>query len=225
MFCNKCGAPNDDGNKFCKACGNPIQAAAPQAPQQPVYQQPVAPQKPPKAPFVAPTYKPLSLDAAGWLKKYSHIVACAVAVIALIAFILTAFCITEVNYTVDYGRGMTGTGSAGISKINSNAMLYVGNILYGLVHLAIAGVATLVVLKKFCQLPLYDQLIGRLIKLENPTFLICGVGIVFGFIQMLLYLPAGGKYVSCGVSWCTWTAMALYAIIGVADLVAQGKKD
>lgn len=27
MFCNKCGAPNDDGAKFCLSCGQPLKAA------------------------------------------------------------------------------------------------------------------------------------------------------------------------------------------------------
>lgn len=53
MFCSKCGVQNDDGLNFCANCGAPLNAApaAPAAPQQPVYQQPVY-QQAPAAPAV-----------------------------------------------------------------------------------------------------------------------------------------------------------------------------
>ena len=43
MTCPNCGAQNDPGFRFCKACGTELTQAAPQ-PQQPQYQVPQAPE-------------------------------------------------------------------------------------------------------------------------------------------------------------------------------------
>ena len=57
MFCNKCGSQVPDGMNFCNNCGNPMANAAPQAPQQPMYQQPPM-QQPMYQPPVAPIEQP-----------------------------------------------------------------------------------------------------------------------------------------------------------------------
>ena len=50
MFCPKCGTQNTDESRFCSACGNPVQTAAPPLTTQ---AQPVPP-----APIVPPAYAP-----------------------------------------------------------------------------------------------------------------------------------------------------------------------
>lgn len=44
MLCSNCGVQNDDNLNYCTNCGAPLSQGSPAAPQQPVYQQPVAPQ-------------------------------------------------------------------------------------------------------------------------------------------------------------------------------------
>lgn len=63
-YCTNCGAPNDEGTKFCTSCGNKLPEIAPQpAPQQPVYaqqpvQQPVYAQQPVQQPqYQQPQYQ------------------------------------------------------------------------------------------------------------------------------------------------------------------------
>lgn len=59
MFCSNCGAQVGDNEKFCKACGTPVnvQAAAPVMQPIPDYQQPV-PEQPVSAPKRGRTYGP-----------------------------------------------------------------------------------------------------------------------------------------------------------------------
>ncbi|MHA1686258.1 MAG: zinc-ribbon domain-containing protein [Candidatus Heimdallarchaeaceae archaeon] len=63
IYCPYCGAKNDENNKFCENCGQPL-ASEPQAPAQPVqpyqqpgYQQPVGTYQPTQY-SAAPRYPP-----------------------------------------------------------------------------------------------------------------------------------------------------------------------
>lgn len=55
MKCSVCGSELPENSKFCIFCGSTVKAAAPEAPQQPVYTPPVQPQ--------APSYNPPSYDS------------------------------------------------------------------------------------------------------------------------------------------------------------------
>ncbi len=41
MYCNNCGAPNDNGTRFCSSCGAPLEAPKYQQQYQQPYQQPM----------------------------------------------------------------------------------------------------------------------------------------------------------------------------------------
>lgn len=118
-------------------------------------------------------------------------------------------------------------------KIGSAAPLYIGNVLFGLICLAIAAIAGLYAMKKTSNSPLYDQLVGKLLKLEDPTFVVCGLGIVGIVLQNLLYLLAGSSVkadeakavLSMGVPTLTWVALFVFALVGAVNLVAQSKED
>lgn len=304
MFCTKCGAACADGTKFCMSCGNPLQAEAPvqqpvyqapveqpaaqpvyQAPveqpgAQPVYQQPVyqAPVQPAPQKVREPVvYKPFTLNAAGAVKKFNRFVALGVAVLALVMFVLSTFCILDLPMTAKVSgdtvedayemvedqmdvsvdpNSVTLYLSAGevgdlVEMAEDNNLfemaeeyldldisisavpLYIGNILYGIINLVIAGVCVLYFLKKQNNMPFYDDFVGRYIKLENPVFLACAAGIVGAVLQAVLFLLAGmsesyqgiDATLTFGAPAMTWIAVAIYAVVGVADLLAQGKED
>lgn len=234
MICTRCGNNCPDGIAYCNHCGNPMQSAQQPVYQQPVYQQPYQPYQPPKPAYRPPVYKSLKLDLAAVLKKQSHIICAVIAVIALLVGILAGGGILYINAGMfgdlsNYGEEMVISYAASIYDTEDAALLYIGNILYGLVSLAIAAGGMFYLLKKMANNPLYDQTIGTLLKLEDPTFVLCGAGVLAGLLQAAIFLIAGlieseGKGY-CGPSWVTWLATAIYAIVGVANLVAQGKKD
>lgn len=111
--------------------------------------------------------------------------------------------------------------------------LYIGNILYGIINLVIAGACVLYFLKKQMNMSFYDDFVGRFIKLENPVFLACAAGIVGAILQAVLFLLAGmsesyqgvDASLTFGAPCMTWVAVAIYAVVGVADLLVQGKED
>ena len=152
MFCPNCGANCEDGAMFCGACGNAMQ---PQTPQQPAQ----------AAGFV------------GVLKKNWTIIVAAVAAFALLMGILTTFCILEAPATRKIGT-FTETEYGSISDISrmlenfgsSFAGGIIGNILFGLINLAIAGVGALYFLKQQKNMPYYDQFVGKYLKGLSPAW-------------------------------------------------------
>lgn len=293
MFCTKCGAACAEGTKFCMSCGNPLQAAPEQPVEQPAYQPPVeqpaaqpayqqpvyqAPVQPAPQKVREPvTYKPFTLNAAGAVKKYNRFVALGVAVLALVMFVLSTFCILDLPLTakvsgdeiedayemvedqmdvsVDPNSATIYLSAGEVAdlvdmaeendlfemaeeyldlEISISAVpLYIGNILFGLINLVIAAACVLYFLKQQMGMPFYDDFVGRFIKLENPVFLACAAGIVGAILQAVLFLLAGTSEtyqgidasLTFGAPAMTWIAVAIYAVVGVADLLAQGKED
>lgn len=117
-------------------------------------------------------------------------------------------------------------------RIGSATPIYVGNILFGMICLLISGVAVLYVLKKFANLPVYDQVVGKLLKLADPTFIICGLGVVGALMQVFFYLFAGSSAkmedvratLSMGVPAMTWIALVVFLLVGAVNLMTQSKE-
>ena len=221
MFCNKCGASCADGAKFCNSCGNPLQAA-PQAPQQPVYQQPAQ-----------------STDFVGTLKKNWTMIIAIVAAFALLMGILTTFCILEVPVTAK-GGGETETEYGTVEETSdalklldgSFAMGIVGNILFGVICLAVGATGILYFLKAKKGMPYYDQFIAKYIKTDNPAFIMGAAGVVGAVVQFVLFLLCGVEKslfgykisVSVGVPWLTWVALVVFAALAAVDKFVLNKK-
>ena len=97
MTCPNCGAQNDPGFRFCKACGTELTQAAPQ-PQQPQYQVPqqlphqapaaVAPKAPRKNPFADLIRKIKSVNFGALLKDPKKLAIPAAAVAAVLILVI-----------------------------------------------------------------------------------------------------------------------------------------
>ena len=222
MFCPNCGAACDDGAVFCGSCGNAMQ---PQAPQQPAYQ--------------APQQTAQATDFVGILKKNWTIIIAAVAVFALLMGILTTFCILEAPATAK-AAGYSETEYGTVSDISdalealdgSFAGGIIGNILFGLINLAIAGVGALYFLKQQKNMPYYDQFVGKFLKGMSPALVMGAAGAAGAVVQFILYLISGvsKKYfgvkmsVSVSVPWLTWVALVIYAALAAVDFLLVNKK-
>ena len=221
MFCPNCGANCEDGAVFCGSCGNAIQ---PQAPQQPAYQ---APQQPAQA-----------TDFVGVLKKNWTMIIAAVAVFALLMGILTTFCILEAPATAK-AAGYSETEYGTVSDISdalealdgSFAGGIIGNILFGLINLAIAGVGALYFLKQQKNMPYYDQFVGKFLKGMSPALVMGAAGAIGAVLQFILYLISGASKsffgakisVSVSVPWLTWVALVIYVALAAVDYLLVNK--
>lgn len=219
MFCPNCGAACDDGAMFCGSCGNAMQ---PQAPQQPA-QQPAQ-----------------ATDFVGVLKKNWTMVIAVVAVFALVMGILTTFCILEAPATAkaagysETEYGTVGDISDALDALDGSfAGGIIGNILFGLINLAIAGVGALYFLKQQKNMPYYDQFVGKFLKGMSPAFVMGAAGAAGAVVQFILYLISGVSKsyfgvkmsVSVSVPWLTWVALAIYAVLAVVDFLLINKKE
>lgn len=234
MFCSNCGAQCADGTKFCQSCGNPLTAAS-----APVADAAPAATKAPKAKGnavlgnLAPTIRPfLAFILAG------------VAVLALVLFVLNTFCILHVPATVSI-MGQKETVYRKISEVaeawkqmdKSLACAYIGNILFGIVNLAIAAVGALFFLKKQSNMPYYDQFVGKYLKVKNPAFYMGVAGVVGALLQVIFFAFCGisqsmssfGMSVtmkmSIGIPWLNWVALAIYAIVGAMGFLVFNNED
>ena len=90
MFCPSCGAPNDDGARFCRNCGATIQAGAAD-PAAPVGSGPYMGQYPPQS---QPGYGAAPLESAGfWIRVDASLIDGVILSIA--SFIVTAILGTD----------------------------------------------------------------------------------------------------------------------------------
>lgn len=234
MFCSNCGAQCADGTKFCQSCGTPLNAApAPEATAAPAA--PKAPKAKTNAVLgnLAPTIRPfLALILAG------------VAVLALVLFVLNTFGILHIPATVKM-MGMKETEYGKISEIaeawkqmdKSLACVYIGNILFGIVNLAIAAVGALYFLKKQSRMPYYDQFVGKYLKVKNPAFYMGAAGVAGVILQVIFFAFCGISEsmssfgmsmtvkMSIGIPWLNWVAFAIYAIVGAMGFLVFNNED
>ena len=162
-------------------------------------------------------------DFNNTVKKNLHTILAVIAVIAFIWGILNIFSVFEVNAKISInGRSDTNTVSVSDCKnMDGSAMLYVGNILFGLANLAVAAIGILYFLKITQNKPFYDQYIGSKLKFR-PGFLMGAIGAV---LQVICYLFCGSSEsamgitakASIGVSWTTWMMLVIFAGVAVYD--------
>ena len=230
MFCSNCGAQCADGTKFCQSCGTPLNAApAPEATAAPAA--PKAPKAKTNAVLgnLAPTIRPfLALILAG------------VAVLALVLFVLNTFGILHIPATVKM-MGMKETEYGKISDVaqawkqmdKSLACVYIGNILFGIVNLAIAAVGAFYFLKKQNKMPYYDQFVGKYLKVKNPAFYMGVAGVAATILQVIFFAFCTIKEsmmgvtmsMSVGIPWLNWVAFAIFAIVGAMGLLVFNNED
>lgn len=230
MFCSNCGAQCADGTKFCQSCGTPLNAApAPEATAAPAA--PKAPKAKTNAVLgnLAPTIRPfLAFILAG------------VAVLALVLFVLNTFGILHIPATVKM-MGMKETEYGKISEVaeawkqmdKSLACVYIGNILFGIVNLAIAAVGALYFLKKQNRMPYYDQFVGKYLKVKNPAFYMGAAGVAGVILQVIFFAFCGVSEsmmgmtmkMSVGIPWLNWVAFAIYAIVGAMGILVFNNED
>lgn len=215
MFCPNCGAACDEGAMFCASCGNSMQ---PQVPQQPVQ----------------------ANGFVGILKKNWTMIIAVVAAFALLMGILTTFCILEVPATAK-AAGYSETEYGTVSDISdalealdgSFAGGIIGNILFGLINLAIAGVGALYFLKQKKNMPYYDRFAAKFLKGKSPALVMGAAGAAGAVVQFILYLISGVSKsyfgvqmsVSVGVPWLTWVALVIYAALAAVDFLLVNKKE
>ncbi len=230
MFCSNCGAQCADGTKFCQSCGNPLTAApAPEAPAAPAA--PKAPKAKTNAVLgnLAPTIRPfLALILAG------------VAALALILFVLNTFGILHIPATAsimgqketDYGK-ISEIAEAWKQMDKSLACVYIGNILFGIINLAIAAVGALYFLKKQNKMPLYDQYVAKYLKVKNPAFYMGVAGVAGVLLQVIFFAFCGVSEsfmgmtmkMSVGIPWLNWVAFAIYAVVGAMGILVFNNED
>lgn len=227
MFCSNCGAQCAEGTKFCQSCGNPLTAApAPAASAAP---------KAPKAKGNA-----VLGNLAPSIRPFLAIILAVVAVLALVLFVLNTFSILEIPATAklmgekntDYGK-VSEIAEAWKAMDKSLACVYIGNILFGLVNLAIAAVGALYFLKKQSNMPYYDQFVGKYLKVKNPAFYMGAAGVAGVLLQVIFFAFCGVSEsawgvtvkMTVGVPWLSWVALAIYAVVGAMGILVFNNED
>lgn len=230
MFCSNCGAQCAEGTKFCQSCGNPLTAApAPEA-----SAAPAAP-KAPKAKGAA-----VLGNLAPTIRPFLAFILAGVAVLALVLFVLNTFGILHIPATLsmmgqketDYGK-ISELADVWKSMDKSLACVYIGNILFGIINLAIAAVGALYFLKKQNKMPYYDQFVGKYLKVKNPAFYMGVAGVVGVLLQVIFFAFCGVSEsmmgmtmkMSVGIPWLNWVAFAIYAIVGAMGILVFNNED
>lgn len=254
MFCNKCGASCADNASFCNTCGSPLKVApqvpvqpAYQMPAQPAYQVPVAPAgyRPrldaaeavrkhirlitvvvallALTMFVLSTFSILDLpvtakisgdeldEAYEMLEEEADISVNPNAVTTY----LSAGEVADLVELAEDNDLFEMAEEEGVDIEISAVPLYIGNILFGVVNLVIAFLC-----------------LRSLLTYQGFLFAPCVAGIVGALLQVVVFLFAGmsesveGVKLSLtfGVHWTTWLAVAIYAVVGAADLLTRSKE-
>ena len=237
MFCSKCGTQFADGSAFCPICGTPVNAA-PQQPQQPVYQQPAQPQyqqpvyqQPAQPQYQQPYQAAPAGDLGATLKKNLSLILVIVAVFGFLMFILNTFQILDVTGSVSMGS-RSESASVSPSDIEDFALGTVGNILTGLCSLVAAAIGALYFLKEKNNMPYYDQFIAKNLKGLNPGFVMGLIGAIGVVLQVILFLLCGESESFMGMSvsvtyyphWLNWVALVIYGALAAVDYFVINKK-
>lgn len=210
MYCKRCGAPTGSDAQLCPDCAR---------------EQRTVRRKP-----------------KGFLytvKGYMHLIILVMSLVALIFGILNVFSVFKVLGVVTNGD-VRETQYVTVQEMEEPLELmdksfgagYAGNIIFGLLTLAAAGVGMLYVLKRLTGLNLYGKLIGRTLGRFGGPALIMGVLVVLGgLLQVVLYMFCRAEVsvmytitVKAGVNWTTWLLMALFAGLLVLDILLPKKK-
>ena len=164
------------------------------------------------APEVHSAPKAASFDLA----PYIRYIALGIAALALIFGIMNLFSLYDVNASY---MGLT----IPVPPSENTAML-IGNILYGLILLAVAGVAAMYGLKELNGMPYYDKYIAKLPLAKQPLTLIGGAAAAGGILQFIMYMLADVSPVSVSVHWTTWIMVLLGAGLVAVDKFVLNKK-
>ena len=230
MFCRNCGTQMTDDAKFCANCGTPVAApVAPAAPAAPVQEAPVQQAPVQEAPAQQAPAKAPANDIAATIKGYMHYIVGGVAVVALILGILNLFGLY--NVSISWGGYTLGSGSVS-DLYDGSTMLMIGNILYGLVSLAIAGVGALYFMKKQMNNDLYDKFIGKnvnsilakLVDGDGIATLIGAVGGVVAILQWIFFMTAGSGGASVSMHFTSWIMLIVYVALFCCDMFWLNKK-
>jgi len=225
MFCKNCGAQIADGAKFCGVCGaSQAETAAPAAP--------AAPANPNSASASAGAAINLG-SLAEKIKVYTKFILLGIVVFALILSIMNLFSTYDVKGTYSLG-GQKVSESGPVKELFEKefdgkfTMVLIGNILFGLVNLAIAAVSVLYFLKDNNNNDLYDKFVAKYTKGMNPLFLIGAAGAATALLQIICYAVCkmsmmGAKF-TVAAHWTTWVALFLYAGCAVLDKFVLNKK-
>lgn len=204
MFCPHCGAQCEDGARFCVTCGKSIDNAAPAAP--------AAPAQPLANGINVMSFIPLGL-----------------AILALIVAIMNIFNTYDVSATISgYGRSTSTSGSvADLVKSGEYPMIMIGNLLFGLVSLAVAAIGIMVFLKENKFVPALDGVVEKLPM--PPLFLMGAAGAGAAVVQFVFYLLSSkntfGVSTTISVHWITWVMLVVCAGAAVVDKMGLIKKD
>lgn len=225
MYCRNCGTALADDAKFCLNCGTPTASSSQAVPQPPAPE--AAPAQP--APEAAPVQPAPAgtTDVVASVNKIMHFIVGGVAVWALIMGILNLFGLYSVSVTASSFFGSISIPVAVSSIYSESVILLIGNILYGLACLAIAGVGTLYFLKVFQKMDLYDKfvgkfvnpLLGKFVAGDGIATLIGIVGAAFGILQLLFFIIAGYP-----MHFTSWLSLIVYAAMAACDLFWLNKK-
>ena len=196
MFCNKCGAQLPDDAQFCNACGNNLQPAA------------------------------QSVDFMAFLKKSMTSIIAIVALIALVFGAMNLFSVLNPGQFVeDEDVSFNGSLAALADALEDESFfaIYAGNILFGLANLVVAFMGLSYYLKKNANGAMYDKAFGKVNV--RPALLMAVVGVAGALLQVFMYLMKDKLYDICklGVHWTTWVVLAVYVLLGVADVLAAKK--
>lgn len=250
MFCKNCGAQLADDAQFCNQCGTAQQAAQPQQtqyyqePQQTQYyqdpQQPQYYQDPQQTQYYQnpqqPTYQPVPQPSGlAAVKQYTPFIAVGMAAIALIFGIITLFNLFDVSATLSAGSYGTNTSSGPVADLigeDGMGMLLVGNIIFGIILIAVAAIGGLFFAKNY-GVKVYDSLTAiPFVTNESPLFVMGALGAIGAILQFICYLFAGTSEsmfgitasISISVAWFTWVILVVFTAVAVFDMFFLNKK-